>query len=59
MPFFLVSFLDPDTKEPLQVDPRSVLEGVMKKAADKGWKCMSGAEFEVSLGSRVHWAPRR
>ncbi|KAK4687712.1 glutamine synthetase, partial [Tremellales sp. Uapishka_1] len=44
--FFLCSFQDPDTMKPLQVDPRSVLEGVMSKATEKGWRCMSGVEFE-------------
>jgi hypothetical protein len=32
------------------VDPRSALKLVMEKAEKKGWTCMSGAEFEVSLG---------
>ncbi|KAL7423902.1 hypothetical protein Q5752_001487 [Cryptotrichosporon argae] len=46
LPFFLVSFLDPDTKEPLPVDPRGVLATIVKRAEDEGWQCMSGAEFE-------------
>lgn len=32
------------------MDPRSALKLVMEKAEKKGWTCMSGAEFEVSLG---------
>ncbi|KAL5533113.1 hypothetical protein ACEPAF_4889 [Sanghuangporus sanghuang] len=46
VPFFLVSFLDPDTREPLCVCPRSVLRKVAKKAEDKGWNCFAGVEYE-------------
>lgn len=31
------------------MDPRSALKGVLEKAEEKGWTCMSGAEFEVSF----------
>lgn len=37
----------------MAVDPRSALKGVLEKAEEKGWTCMSGAEFEVSLGSGI------
>ena len=47
LPFFLVSFIVPETGEYLAVDPRSALKGVLEKAEEKGWTCMSGAEFEV------------
>ena len=47
VPFFLVSFLDPDTKEPICADPRGVLRQVVTKAQSKGWKCMAGCEYEV------------
>ncbi|KAH9930739.1 uncharacterized protein B0H18DRAFT_1083811 [Fomitopsis serialis] len=46
VPFFLVSFLDPDTKEPICADPRGVLKGVVDKAASKGWQCYAGCEYE-------------
>jgi len=53
IPFFLCSLNFPETGEPLDVDPRSLLGQVVKGAEEKGWKCMSGAEFEVSRdGSR-------
>ncbi|EIW84954.1 glutamine synthetase guanido kinase [Coniophora puteana RWD-64-598 SS2] len=47
VPFFLVSFLDPDTLEPLCADPR----GVIKKASDVASKkyqltCSAGVEYE-------------
>jgi glutamine synthetase len=48
MPFFLVSFVDPETGKPLPVDPRSALKSVLDKMEAKGWQGMSGAEFEVS-----------
>jgi hypothetical protein len=51
LPFFLVSFIVPETGEYLAVDPRSALKGVLEKAEEKGWTCMSGAEFEVGPSS--------
>jgi glutamine synthetase len=47
LPFFLVSFIVPETGDWLAVDPRSALKVVLEKAEEKGWTCMSGAEFEV------------
>ena len=49
MPLFLCSFIVPETGEWLAVDPRSALRIVTDKYEKKGLKCMSGAEFEVSL----------
>ncbi|KAH9901553.1 glutamine synthetase/guanido kinase [Cubamyces lactineus] len=46
VPFFLVSFLDPDTKEPICADPRGVLRKVAQRAQAKGWRCISGCEYE-------------
>ncbi|KIJ41255.1 hypothetical protein M422DRAFT_209374 [Sphaerobolus stellatus SS14] len=46
VPFFLVSFFDPDTKEPLFICPRMTLQKAMKEAEHHGWQCMAGAEFE-------------
>jgi hypothetical protein len=53
LPFFLVSFIVPETGEYLAVDPRSALKGVLEKAEEKGWTCMSGAEFEVGPVSNI------
>jgi glutamine synthetase len=47
VPFFLVSFLDPETKAPVCVCPRGVLKTVTEKAAQRGWECLAGVEFEV------------
>lgn len=46
VPFFLVSFLDPDTKEPICADPRGVLRQVVTKAQSKGWSAIAGCEYE-------------
>ncbi|KAG7447992.1 glutamine synthetase/guanido kinase [Guyanagaster necrorhizus] len=47
VPFFLVSFLDPDTKEPLVVDPRGILKITTERAASLGFECFAGVEYEV------------
>ena len=49
VPFFLVSFLDPDTREPLVVDPRGILRITTERAAAQGLSCMAGVEYEVCL----------
>lgn len=48
VPFFLVSFLDPDTKEPLPVCPRGALRKAVGKAELHDWSCVAGVEYEVS-----------
>lgn len=45
-PFFLVSFLDPGTKDPIPVCPRGVLKKVVSKAQSQGWEPIAGCEFE-------------
>lgn len=42
VPFFLVSFYDPDTMEPLSVCPRGVLKTTLKKLEAKGLGAMAG-----------------
>ncbi|KAL6305310.1 hypothetical protein BKA93DRAFT_731222 [Sparassis latifolia] len=46
VPFFLVSFLDPETKEPICADPRGALKKVVDRAEQKGWQCFAGCEYE-------------
>lgn len=46
VPFFLVSFHDPDTNEPLSACPRSLLKRQVDKLAEKSWGAMAGAEYE-------------
>lgn len=45
--FFLVKLLDPETKEPLFADPRSLLQAVDDRARRNGWSCFAGCEYEV------------
>lgn len=49
VPFFLLSFLDPDTKRPLSVDPRGILKITTERAAKLDRQCFSGVEYEVHL----------
>lgn len=42
VPFFLVSFHDPDSGEPIPPCPRGLLRTVVKKIAGNGWKAMAG-----------------
>ena len=51
VPFFLVSFLDPGTGEPVCVDPRGTIVKALKQAAEFGWDCVAGVEYEVSHDS--------
>ncbi|OCK90005.1 glutamine synthetase/guanido kinase [Cenococcum geophilum 1.58] len=46
MPFFLVSFLDPDTHASLSACPRSLLKRAVDKLAGNGLAAMAGAEYE-------------
>ncbi|KIJ69333.1 hypothetical protein HYDPIDRAFT_24177 [Hydnomerulius pinastri MD-312] len=46
VPFFLVSFLDPVTLNPLRVDPRGVLRTTCESAAGLGQTCVAGVEYE-------------
>lgn len=48
VPFFLVSFFDPDTKQPLAVDPRGILKITTERAMTIGRECFAGVEYEVS-----------
>jgi glutamine synthetase len=45
VPFFLVSFLDPDTREPVCACPRGLLKSVSAKAEAAGYRAMAGGMF--------------
>ena len=47
VPFFLVSFLDPEKKTPVSVCPRGLLKKIEEQAERSGWQCFAGVEFEV------------
>ncbi|KAG0281720.1 hypothetical protein BGZ95_011638, partial [Linnemannia exigua] len=65
IPFFLLSFYEPNTREPLAVCPRGLLKRVTDELATHGWEAMCGAEFEFfnfketpeSLASKGHHEP--
>ncbi|KAG0307517.1 hypothetical protein BGZ98_000106 [Dissophora globulifera] len=65
IPFFLLSFYDPATREPLAVCPRGVLKRVTDDLAAMGWEAMCGAELEfynfkespASLDAKGHTKP--
>lgn len=42
VPFFLVSFLDPDTGGPISACPRSLLKTVCDKLEEQGFSAMAG-----------------
>ncbi|KAG8898008.1 hypothetical protein FRB99_007724 [Tulasnella sp. 403] len=46
VPLFLVTFLDPDTKEPICACPRGTLSKAVGKLAEHGWEAMAGIEYE-------------
>ncbi|KAI9755324.1 MAG: hypothetical protein M4579_004326 [Chaenotheca gracillima] len=46
VPFFLVSFLDPDTREPVSACPRGLLKTVVGRIEEKKVGAMAGAEYE-------------
>lgn len=55
VPFFLVSFRDPDTEEPLSACPRSLLKRQVDKLAEKSWGAMAGGKHlgtACAVGSR-------
>ncbi|OXV07088.1 hypothetical protein Egran_05146 [Elaphomyces granulatus] len=46
VPFFLVSFFDPDTRAPVSACPRGLLRAAVAKLENAGYKAMAGAEYE-------------
>ncbi|BGP14287.1 hypothetical protein JCM10213_004251 [Rhodosporidiobolus nylandii] len=46
LPFFLVTFHDPETKEGLYACPRATLQKAVKGLEDLGFEAMAGAEYE-------------
>lgn len=54
IPFFLVSFFDPDTMDPLCACPRGLLSTAVSKAGAAGYRAMAGGMMPFSfLGSRI------
>jgi glutamine synthetase len=57
VPFFLVSFFDPDTRQPLCVDPRGVLKTITDRGAAIDRECIAGIEYEV-ISCRIVYSGR-
>lgn len=49
VPFFLVSFFDPDTMDPVSACPRGLLKTQLEKLASNKWGAMAGGECQWSL----------
>ena len=49
VPFFLVSFLDPDTREPVSACPRGLLKTQLDKVHKAGYGAMAGGMLTLSL----------
>lgn len=46
IPFFLVSFLDPNSKQPIPPCPRGLLARMVTDLSNIGMKALAGAEYE-------------
>jgi hypothetical protein len=49
VPFFLISFLDPETREPISACPRSLLQTAVDKLAQSGYKAMAGGTHFMAV----------
>ncbi|KAK5988298.1 Type-1 glutamine synthetase 2 [Cladobotryum mycophilum] len=46
IPFFLIRFFDPETKEPVSACPRGLLRTQIDRLRSQGYSAMAGAEYE-------------
>jgi glutamine synthetase len=46
VPFFLVSFFDPETKEPVSACPRGLLQTIVDKIEGRGYRAMAGGMLQ-------------
>ena len=58
VPFFLVSFLDPETKEPVSACPRGLLETAVAKLKKRNLRAMAGGEFPKDQQHNAHLLQR-
>lgn len=47
VPFFLVSFVDPETRKPISACPRGLLKTVAAKAEAAGYRAMAGGMLDL------------
>ncbi|ELU45031.1 glutamine synthetase [Rhizoctonia solani AG-1 IA] len=57
VPFFLLSFLDPETHEPIPVCPRGTLTKAIKSAEGFGWEPVAGVEYEYFQFKGIRSSP--
>lgn len=57
VPFFLVSFFDPDTHEPICADPRGLLKLQVDKIKERGWGAMAGGRCRIAAHRRALKCP--
>lgn len=50
VPFFLVNFLEPETKGAVCACPRGLLKGVLRRVEEAGFKAMAGGESRDKIG---------
>ena len=53
VPFFLVSFLDPETRKPVSACPRGLLEAVVEKLQKQSLGAMAGGGFAKLMTCKV------
>lgn len=46
VPFFLVSFFDPETRQPISPCPRGLLQSAVDKLEDEGYQAMAGGKLD-------------
>ena len=47
VPFFLVSFYDPDTQRPLSACPRGLLKNAVERLERKGFNALAGGRYPI------------
>lgn len=49
VPFFLVNFFDPESKVPLSVCPRGLLQSAVQRIEKLGYRAMAGGMFDAQV----------
>jgi len=55
VPFFMLSFFEPDTMESLSADPRSLLQRAVSKLEQHGYGAKAGGKQKPSLTEDLRW----
>lgn len=53
VPFFLVSFLDPDTRQSVSACPRGLLSRIMSKVEEAGYGAMAGGMYPIRYNKLI------